>query len=550
MSATMAMIPFRASTFATNVTLPAWASRATLPKPRSELSPRRISSPSSSSTFQPRDLRSGTSSRAIVVFPEDGSPVSQMQYPWWVMVVKPGRRSVPGYEGCPVEALREARDRSSLDFRRNRDTHEGEDRGPDVDQVLRGPQYSGANPRSVDHVDAVERMDRVVRPGVVLVQEERVVPDGAGRPPCGIAEVNHEVGGVSPNFAVDLGWSPRVHPERLAIGPPHLLEFTREPRLELSHLRGLEHSLRLASPNVVEDPCVVASGAPSVGLGPVDVRLLERSTRDRSGSLQRQEPLADQPLIDTETSLHRLAAVVGENENPHVIARLGDQAADFLVQHCVVVLDHGTVGRVGLVSRMTFVEVLPESVMDPVRADLVECEEVPPLLGPEVSGHGEMLSGHLDQLRSDPIAVLGPEGHIEFVTAGDALDLVSHRSRVDVVLRAVRSQEIRDVDPIDRGRRIPRRHPDDTDSLPKARKTVPDLRVENGSGRRYVRVPVGARPAVAEPVDAEGPGVHSREHDGPGWNRDGRVDGPQRAVGRPPKEFPKMGHLRKEPVEQ
>ncbi len=66
---------------------------------------------------------------------------------------------------------------------------------------------------------------------------------------------------------------------------------------------------------------------------------------------------------------------------------------------------------------------LPESVVDPVDADLDEHEEVPGLPGDEPFHDLEPLLGHGVDLVEDLVPVLGPENDIEDVRAEPLLDL-------------------------------------------------------------------------------------------------------------------------------
>ena len=98
--------------------------------------------------------------------------------------------------------------------------------------------------------------------------------------------------------------------------------------------------------------------------------------------MQGKVTLLDQPLIDAETPLHRLASVIREDHYSDIRRNGGKEFPNLLVQGRVVLLDRLTVGRIGLIARMPFVEVLPERVVYSIRSDLMEGEEVPPFLGP------------------------------------------------------------------------------------------------------------------------------------------------------------------------
>src|SRR5699024_3643171 len=97
----------------------------------------------------------------------------------------------------------------------------------------------------------------------------------------------------------------------------------------------------------------------------------------------------------------------------------------------VVLREQVGVAVAWLVAGVLGVAVLPERVVQTVRAHVHEGEEVPLPSGREVAGHVEALLAHVEYLLGDPLWLRGAEVlHVELVTAGESGKLVGEANRV------------------------------------------------------------------------------------------------------------------------
>ena len=79
--------------------------------------------------------------------------------------------------------------------------------------------------------------------------------------------------------------------------------------------------------------------------------------------------------------MHRLCAVIAHHQNGGLVGQAFEQAPDALVDE-LVVLVHGVLVRVARhVLWMCWVDVLPQAVVDPVRAHIDEHEKAPVVPG-------------------------------------------------------------------------------------------------------------------------------------------------------------------------
>ena len=189
----------------------------------------------------------------------------------------------------------------------------------------------------------------------------------------------------------------------------------------------------------------------------------------------------------------------------------------------VVVQDRPLVGAVRHVLAVGRIHVLPEAVVDAVRAHLDHCEELPRLGAQEVIGELEAPVGHLVDLAQEVVLVLRAElGAVEEVLAHDVLDLVAQGGWERVLGLRRGRQEARDHDAVERPDGEGARHAQHDAAHAAPSEDVPQPRLLDGRPVGDEEAVVGVVGAVAEAVDAQVARRPARHHAGPGRDRDRR----------------------------
>ena len=145
--------------------------------------------------------------------------------------------------------------------------------------------------------------------------------------------------------------------------------------------------------------------------------------------VQYQVALANEPFVHGDAPLQGPRTVVGNDDHEHVVREVFQERADMPVDLDVVVT-HGPAERmiVAREARMPRIAVVPEGVVQAVRAHLHHHEQVPRLRCDEMLRHGETAAGHRRQLRQQRGLVVRAElADIEqIVPFGDGIDLGGH----------------------------------------------------------------------------------------------------------------------------
>jgi hypothetical protein len=283
---------------------------------------------------------------------------------------------------------------------------------------------------------------------------------------------------------------------------------------------------------------------------PVDVEAFERGARCRRGMPKNEVPSLFEPLVDAAASPHRHAPMIGYDYDIGRFVRRRQQQADSLVHERVVLVSEvfETVSRNEL--GMCRIEMLPVRVVQSIGPDLVDREDVPALSRVEQRPDAEALSGHVEEAVGEPIALLGPEDHVELVGAELSFELLLELGRVCGVAAAGRGEEVRDAQSIELERRVPSRHAHGSHPVAPIRQDLPDSGDQEIPGGRGVHVVVRFRSPMPEPVQAEGPRIRPGEHHGPRGDRDRRVGGPERSTETVLEQASDVGHHRQEAVEE
>ncbi len=317
-----------------------------------------------------------------------------------------------------------------------------------------GQRRPAGRPRVVEGEDAVVRVDRVVGPGVILLQVEPGVPDRPGRPPLEFAEIDHQVRGVPDDRLVRRERVEDPDRHRAPVRRPELRELARETRLQRRDVLRRDRSLGVPAPDVHEQAGIVPARPPDRGVGPVDVALLERRRPGR-GRAELQVPALREPAVDAEATGHRHAAVVRGDHDDGVVGNVGEEPPDALVDDPIVLLDD-VLERVPRHERLVaWVEVLRVRVVEPVDADLVDREDVPGAPLVQLLGDRPPLLGHLHDVPVELPALRRAERHVEPVPAEPGFELGRERRRVGPVGRPGRGQEVGDRQPVQGERGVP-----------------------------------------------------------------------------------------------
>ena len=339
----------------------------------------------------------------------------------------------------------------------------------------------------------------------------------------------------------------------VAVGSGHRLELSDQLVARGLVARRIDDALRLAALHVEEEASVVAAVSPRDRVRPVDRRFLDRD-HVRRPRLDRQVALADEPVVEADPAHHRSRAVVAHHDRDRVVGKDLQKRPDLLIEEPVVVLERRLVLVPRLVERMGGVPVLPEHVVEAVRRDLAEHEEVPGLLLRELASNLEAPLRHLEDLVERHVVAGAPEvGDVEDVVA---LAELGHDLRLELrgggpAFGAGRREEA--SDPPAREllrRRERRRHADQQRAEALAREDVPDGVRLDRVGRRDRQAVVGGVLAIAEPVDPEMARRRPGHRAGPRRDGDRRRDAREIAPHPPLHQRMDVGRLGGEVAEQ
>ncbi len=242
--------------------------------------------------------------------------------------------------------------------------------------------------------------------------------------------------------------------------------------------------------------------------------------------------LADQPVVEAEAAHHRARAVIAHDDRDDVVRQDIQERADLLIHEPVVVAERRLVLVARLVERVGGIPVLPEHVVEAIRRDLTQHEEVPRLLDRQLAPDPEASLGHLEHLVqcdvvSRPTEVRDVE---DVVVALSELadDLGLELGGIGPGLGRGRGQEASDPPSGERPRRRERRrNADQQRSHPFGAEHVPDRGLLHGVGRRDRQSLVAGVLAVAKAVDPQLTGRLAGHRARPGGDRDRRRDARQ-----------------------
>ena len=387
----------------------------------------------------------------------------------------------------------------------------------------------------------------VVGPGVVLGGPARPEAELAHRAPREVAEVQDQVGRHALDLAVDLLGPEGVGAERPPIGAAERFDLGRQVAPHgLVVARG-DLSGGLAPGDVHREAAVVAALAPRPRPVPVDAALLQRHrlrARRRVG-VHAEIAVLDQPLVDAQAALHRLAAMVRDHQHHRLGRHQVQQPADQPVDMDVVVVDRVLEAVARLVAGVPRVHVAPVTVMDPVHAHVHEHEVVVALAGQEPARDVEVLVGEGVDVAEDLVLVVRAEvRHVDQELAGDpALDLRPQRGREGELAAVVGREEAADNVAVDRLDRIGLRHADGRHPPAVGAEVVPHswmADVERGGDAQPL---VRAIQAVAEAVDPQLPGIAAGHHGRPGGHGDRGHRALERAVDAAPHQLVEDGQV-------
>ena len=306
----------------------------------------------------------------------------------------------------------------------------------------------------------------------------------------------------------------------------------------------------LAAFDVQEQPAVVAAVTPRYRPGPVDLGLME-GNRPAGLLVEHQKVPVHEPLVEAEATHHGLPAVVGHDEHHGVVRQHLEELSQVVIEAPVEVPEHIRVPGSRLVPRVRRVAVLPEGVMEPVRADVHEHEEIPGPGGCEVLGQPEPLLAHVEDVLGDAELVVGAEvGDVEGVPAGDLLHLVAQPRRMGIAAVGRWGEKTGHHRAADRRRRVGPGYGDDDAVQAGQARRIPQpgpAHALRGCGDQPA---VTVIPPVAEAVDAEFPGRVPGHHAGPCGHGDRRDRAAKRAREPAPHQRGQRWHVVGVPVEQ
>ena len=141
---------------------------------------------------------------------------------------------------------------------------------------------------------------------------------------------------------------------------------------------------------------------------------------------QHEVPLAPQPLVDADATVHPLRAVVGDDKHRRLVVGEPQQAGDLGVEPPVVIEHRVLVGIARLEQPVLQVGEPPEAMVDAVGAHLDHEEQVPGPRLEQILRQSEPLLGHLLDLVEQAVLVVGAEVlDVDEIVADDLLDLLS-----------------------------------------------------------------------------------------------------------------------------
>ena len=260
-------------------------------------------------------------------------------------------------------------------------------------------------------------MVAVVGAGVVLLHVTARIADAADGAPIEGAEVDHQVGRDVADGPVDLLRFIHQRPHRASLVVWQRLQSALELVADRLVVPGIDRPARLPALHIEEDPGIVPTLAPRLGLLPIHAQLAERC--HLLGILvEHQQPLAHQPLVHAKPAVQSLRPVVRDHEHHGIVRQQLENLADLLVQVEVIIADDVGIGTVRLVEHVLGIVVLPEPVVHPVQPDVHELEVVPLHAGEVMPYHGEQLPAHPEDFAAQPILLGGAEPlHVHLVLA-------------------------------------------------------------------------------------------------------------------------------------